>query len=44
MCYEDTSNKIFNLINTSNNHVVLWSIYGLFVVEKISFYIRMLFK
>lgn len=44
MCSEDTLNKIFNLINTSNNHVVLWSVYGLFVVEKISFYIRMLFK
>ena len=31
-------------MNTSNNHVVQWSVYGLFVVEKISFYIRMLFK
>ena len=31
-------------MNTPNNHDVLWSIYGLFVVEKVFFYIRMLFK
>lgn len=31
-------------MNTSNNHDVLWSVYDLFVVEKVFFYIRMLFK
>lgn len=31
-------------MNASNNHVVLWSVYGLFVFEKVFFYIRMLFK
>ena len=31
-------------MNTSNNHDVLWSVYGLFVVEKVFFYIRMFFK
>ena len=31
-------------MNTSNNHDILWSVYRLFVVEKVFFYIRMLFK